>query len=147
MKHRQNKERILLPAASFQTPDTPQVPLAAKLAATYTMTLETFQLSTKQTIELRIDTELRNEFREKSNHEDETIRGIRENLKNGVLRDSKIAVGLCEEKDRLFTYDGLIWIPEDDELRIRILRDHHDARTAGHPGQARTLELVSQSFY
>jgi hypothetical protein len=109
-------------------------------------TLEAFQLSTTQTVELQIDTELRNEIREKSN-EDETIRGIREKLKNGVTRDGKIALGLCEEKDGLLTYDGLIWIPDDDELRIRILRDHHDSQVAGHPGRARTLQLVSRSFY
>jgi hypothetical protein len=138
MKHRQNKERILLPMASFDTPETPQVPTAAgtlqanttttptkgtgNLAVTYTddtMTmlemLEAFQLSTTQTIELQIDTELRNEIREKSN-EDETIRGIQEKLKNGVTRDGKIALGLCDETDGLLTYDGLIWIPDDDKL-------------------------------
>jgi hypothetical protein len=196
MKHRQNKERILLPAASFETPDTLQAttaedkmlapdgdvsptaeeprasdeaPTAAKaprasttttqangstanLAATYTNEtttlemLEALQLSTTETIELRIDTELRDEIRKKSNG-DETIRGIWEKLKNGVTRDGKIALGLCEERDGLLTYDGLIWIPDDDELRIRILRDHHDSRVAGHPGRARTLELVSRSFY
>jgi hypothetical protein len=178
MKHRQNKERILLPAASFDTPNTSETPAlnddtpqtgaeaprasitttrasgsTANLAATYTdnttttlETLEAFQLSTTRTIELQIDTELRDEIREKSN-EDETIKGIREKLKNGVTRDGKIALGLCEEKDGLLTYDGLVWIPDDDELRIRILRDHHDARAAGHPGRARTLELVSRSFY
>jgi hypothetical protein len=174
MKHRQNKERILLPAASFDTPQTPQAsttlgetpktpetledgttttqaPTTANLAVTYTddttlETLEAFQLSTTQTVELQIDTELRDEIREKSNG-DETIRGIREKLKNGVTRDGKIALGLCEEKDGLLTYDGLIWIPDDDELRIRILRDHHDSNAAGHPGRARTLELISRSFY
>jgi hypothetical protein len=139
MKHRQNKERILLPAASFETPQaptaagTPQASTTttsmngmANLAATYTddtttlKTLEAFQLSTTQTVELQIDTELRNEIREKSN-KDETIEGIREKLKNGITRDGKIALGLCEEKNGLLTYDGLIWIPDDDELRIRIL--------------------------
>jgi hypothetical protein len=189
MKHRQNKERILLPAASFEMPEalraddetaaTPSTPITenemlqaptaagmlqasttmtptsgtANLAATYTNdrmttleTLKAFQLSTTQTVELQIDTELRNEIREKSN-EDETIRGIREKLKNGVTSDGKIALGLYEVKDGLLKYDGLIWIPDDDELRIRILRDHYDSQVAGHPGRARMLELVSRSFY
>jgi len=44
-------------------------------------------------------------------------------------------------------YDSLIWIPDDNTLRLRILRDHHDAQAAGHLGRARTLELVSRSFY
>jgi hypothetical protein len=128
MKHRQNKERILLPAASFETLETPQALQAstANLTATYTddtMTLEmlrAFQLSTAQTVELQIDTKLRNEIREKSN-EDETIRGIREKLKTGVTRDGKIALGLYEEKNGLLTYEGLIWIRDNDELRIQIL--------------------------
>jgi hypothetical protein len=92
MKHWQNKERILLPVASFKTPETPPVAKVLpasipNLAATYTddattmlETLEAFQLSTTQTIELRIDMELRDAIWEKSN-EDETIRGIREKLK------------------------------------------------------------------
>jgi hypothetical protein len=96
-------------------------------------TFEAFQFSTTQTIQLQIDTGLRDEIREKSN-EDETIKGIREKLKSGVTRDSKIALGQREEKDGLLTYDGLIWIRDDDELRIRILRDHHDSQVAGHPG-------------
>jgi hypothetical protein len=70
-------------------------------------TLEAFQLSTTQTVKLQMDTELRNELREKSN-EDKTIRGIREKLKNSVTRDSKIALGLYEEKNGLLTYDGVM---------------------------------------
>jgi hypothetical protein len=163
MKHRQNKERILLPAASFETPEvsetlqasmtraggeisgmpsddaspTPEVPRpgdeapqaltvaealrasttttqtsgsTTNLAATYTdgtttlEMLEAFQLSTTQTIELRIDTELRDEIRRKSN-DDETIKGIRAKLANGVTRDGKIALGLCEEKEGLRRQD------------------------------------------
>ena len=44
-------------------------------------------------------------------------------------------------------YDSLIWIPDNDTLRLRILRDHHDAQAAEHLGRARTLELVSRNFY
>ena len=44
-------------------------------------------------------------------------------------------------------YDGLIWIPDNDTLRLRILRDHHDVQAVGLPGRARTLELVSRNFY
>jgi hypothetical protein len=54
---------------------------------------------------------------------------------------------LCEEKNSLLTYEGLIWIPQDDELRLQILHNHHDALIAGHPGRARTLELISRKYY
>jgi len=47
----------------------------------------------------------------------------------------KIALGLYEENSGLLMYDGLIWIPDNDTLRLRILRDHHDAQVtvAGGP--------------
>jgi len=44
-------------------------------------------------------------------------------------------------------YDGIIWIPNNNNLRLRILRDHHDAQSMEPPGQARTLELVGRNFY
>jgi len=47
----------------------------------------------------------------------------------------------------LLMYNGLIWISDNDTLRLRILRDHYDAQAAGHPGRAKTLELVSRNFY
>jgi len=40
-----------------------------------------------------------------------------------------------------------IWIPDNDTLQLRTLRDHHDVQAVGHPGRARTLELVSRNFY
>jgi len=51
------------------------------------------------------------------------------------------------ENSGLLMYDGLIWMPDNDTLRLRILKDHHDVQAAGHPGRARTLELISRSFY
>jgi hypothetical protein len=72
---------------------------------------------------------------------DETIRGIRKKLKNGVTRDGKIGLGLCDEKNGLLTYDGLIWIPDNDELRIGILLDHHDAQAAPPSPDIRNASL------
>jgi hypothetical protein len=54
---------------------------------------------------------------------------------------------LCEEKNGLLTYEGLIWIPQDDELHLQIRHDHHDALVASHPGRAQTLELISRKYY
>ena len=64
-----------------------------------------------------------------------------------TTRDGKIARGLCEENKGILLYDGLIWIFDNNNLRLWILRDHHDVQFAGHPGCARTLVLVSRSFY
>jgi len=123
MKHRQNHGRILLPEENFET-------------------LQALQVNTTETMKLQIDKELLSEIREQSAKHKE-VREILGKKASGNTRDGKIALGLCEEKEGVLIYDGLIWIPDNDELRLRILRDHHDVQAAGHPGRARTLELVS----
>jgi hypothetical protein len=54
---------------------------------------------------------------------------------------------LCEEREGLLTYEGLIWIPDNDPLQLRLLHDHHNALVAGHPGWAKTLELLGRNYY
>jgi hypothetical protein len=44
-------------------------------------------------------------------------------------------------------YDDKIYVPDHGSLRQEILREHHDSMTAGHFGQARTLELVRRHFF
>jgi len=124
MKQRQNHGRILLPEEAF----------------------EALQANTTEAINLEIDKELLNEIWTLS-AADKEIQEIRRKKASGTTRDGKIALGLCEENSGLLMYDGLIWIPDDDTLQLRILRDHHDTQAARNPGQARTLELVSRSFY
>jgi predicted RNA-binding protein (virulence factor B family) len=68
-------------------------------------------------------------------------------LGKGERRGNRVALGLCEERDRLLTYEGLIWIQNNDQLRLKLLYDHHDALVAGHPGWAKTLELLSRNYY
>ncbi|KAF8753261.1 hypothetical protein RHS01_06869 [Rhizoctonia solani] len=37
--------------------------------------------------------------------------------------------------------------PDNESLKERLLREFHDSPLAGHPGQQRTLELLSQSYW
>ncbi|PIL31772.1 hypothetical protein GSI_06476 [Ganoderma sinense ZZ0214-1] len=43
----------------------------------------------------------------------------------------------------LLLYRGRVYVPKDDALRAEIVRIHHDLPLAGHPGQAKTVELVT----
>ena len=42
---------------------------------------------------------------------------------------------------------GLIYIPNDDELKLQVLRSCHDSPTSGHLGQDKTLELASRNYF
>ena len=50
-------------------------------------------------------------------------------------------------KDGLLLHKGLVYIPESSSLRMDILREHHDVPLAGHPGIARTIELITQNYW
>ena len=38
-------------------------------------------------------------------------------------------------------------MPEYDPLRLRLLRTHHKAAAAGHPGRSKTLELLKRTYF
>jgi len=87
------------------------------------------QTNTMETISLQIDKDLLNEIRTLS-ATDKEIQEIRRKKASGTTRNGKIALGLCEENSRLLRYNGRIWIPDNNTLRLRLLRDHHDAQAA-----------------
>ena len=75
---------------------------------------------------------------------DNEIQEIRDNLKKGVKEMKGVALGLCESKDKHLEYEGKIWISNDEELRMSLIRRNHDDPLAGHGGMAKTTELVSR---
>ncbi|KAG3236940.1 hypothetical protein PI124_g18055 [Phytophthora idaei] len=40
-----------------------------------------------------------------------------------------------------------IAVPNDYDLRVRIMYEYHDAPTAGHPGREKTYVLLTRDFY
>ncbi|QRW22541.1 Retrotransposable element Tf2 protein [Rhizoctonia solani] len=74
-------------------------------------------------------------------YEDNRLKEILHKLQN------KEKVLDWELREGLLWFQGKIFVPKDDTIRNLILESRHDALAAGHPGQARTLELVSRSYY
>jgi hypothetical protein len=50
-------------------------------------------------------------------------------------------------RENLVLREGLVYVPDDNEIKLRILQQYHDSTTAGHLGQAKTLELISREYY
>lgn len=50
-------------------------------------------------------------------------------------------------QDDLLLQEGLVCVPDDPELKRMILEECHDSPMAGHFGIAKTLDLVSRTFY
>ncbi|QRW18200.1 Retrotransposable element Tf2 protein [Rhizoctonia solani] len=50
------------------------------------------------------------------------------------------------EEDLLW-YRGKLVVPDSETLKERLLKEFHDSPLAGHPGQQRTLELLSRNYW
>ena len=46
----------------------------------------------------------------------------------------------------LLCYDGRVWVPDVNDLRLWILINNHDHPVLGHFGQNKTLELVRRDY-
>lgn len=75
---------------------------------------------------------------------DETLREIIADLKNGKQTKSNAEYVLHGD---LLMHNELIVVPESNDLRLRIVQQHHDAATAGHFGPAKTYELVTRQVW
>lgn len=47
----------------------------------------------------------------------------------------------------LLLHNGRVYIPDNNDLKLRILREKHDHPTAGHQGFRKTLELLRREYY
>jgi hypothetical protein len=61
----------------------------------------------------------------------------------------KLKSGLVEgeEAGGLVYHQGRLYVPDDPDLRAKVISTYHDALTAGHPGCTGTLELVSRHYW
>jgi hypothetical protein len=50
-------------------------------------------------------------------------------------------------EEGVLLYDNRIYVPEDKDVRLDLLKLHHDLPIAGHQGHARTLEFLSRKYY
>jgi len=51
------------------------------------------------------------------------------------------------EVDSITYKERKVYVPRDDELRMEIVRLHHDTPVGGHRGQWKTVELITRNFW
>ena len=57
------------------------------------------------------------------------------------------ALGEWTHQDGITRHNGYICVPKDDLIHQTIVKTHHDAIALGHPGRAKTLELVQRHYW
>jgi len=58
-----------------------------------------------------------------------------------MLRDEE-----WREVDDVMYKEGKVYIPRDNELRMEIVRLHHNMPVGGHRGQWKIVELITWNF-
>jgi len=56
----------------------------------------------------------------------------------------EITIAECTEQEGQVSYRGRHYVPEGDQLRLRLIQEHHDTALAGHPGRAKTFDLLDR---
>ncbi|SJL03594.1 uncharacterized protein ARMOST_06951 [Armillaria ostoyae] len=82
----------------------------------------------------------------------ETQEKVRTVTRQKELWDKGIAASLehergISEKNGILYYDNHVYIPHHTPLRGEIITQSHDHITAGHPGIAKTRELILQEYW
>ncbi|KAJ8454533.1 hypothetical protein ONZ45_g19267 [Pleurotus djamor] len=63
-----------------------------------------------------------------------------------IQRQEELGPRWSKDDSGLLRLDGRIYVPESDDLRLRVLRYKHDHPLAGHYGQSKTLALVRREY-
>ena len=50
-------------------------------------------------------------------------------------------------EDDLVLKEGKVYVPKDEELRVEIIRLHHDVPAVGHGGRWKMVELVTRNYW
>jgi hypothetical protein len=74
-----------------------------------------------------------------TNRHTTTLEPFRELARNGHAH--------LELKGELLLYQGRLFVPEDDQLRTKLLNEIHATLPAAHPGRNKTRKIAARQFY
>ena len=83
-------------------------------------------------------------IRSSKDHEDAVVKAVEELKRSGTktIRSDEWAL-----EQGLVLYRGKVYVPKDTKCQTEIMKLHHDSRVAEHPGQWKTLELISHNYW
>src|SRR5271170_2282449 len=61
--------------------------------------------------------------------------------------DSPYLQPFSTDAQGMVLHNGRLYIPAVDQIKVEILQEHHDGKTAGHLAQEKTLELLTRDYY
>ena len=68
-------------------------------------------------------------------------------LASGKQRSKYLPLAECTTDGIRLWFRERLYVPDSAELKIQLIRDHHDTPVAGHPGRSKTFELLSRLYF
>ncbi|KAL9567590.1 hypothetical protein ACKAV7_008354 [Fusarium commune] len=78
---------------------------------------------------------------------DNDLQSILQAVREGAQRHPKITLAEYTIVQGRLLYRDRIYIPDHDPLKAALLKASHEHPIAGHPGRARTYDLLSRDYY
>jgi len=106
---------------------------------------EWLEVRKMEIVEIIVDgVDLLEEVRKSKVKDNEVVKAVEEMKRAGVkmLRDEE-----WREANGIIYKERKVYVPNNDKLRIEIIRLYHNTPVGGHGGQWKTVELVTQSFW
>ena len=97
-------------------------------------------------VEVQGDRELLEEIRNSKAYDEELVDAISKVLE-GAPRMLRRGLEEWNTEEGLLLFRGKVYVPNDPDLRRRVVRNFHDSLPAGHPGRWKTYELVSRNYW
>ena len=81
----------------------------------------------------------------KARSKDEDVVRVVEEMKKAGVRELEGNEWKLEED--LILKEGKVYVPKDEELRVKVIQLHHDMPVAGHGGRWKIVELVTRNYW
>lgn len=78
---------------------------------------------------------------------DEVLQSVQTALREGKPRHARLTLAECVEQDDLLYFRDRLYVPDCDNLKAELLRRCHESPVAGHPGRARTYDLLARTYF
>ena len=82
-----------------------------------------------------------------ANKGDEDCSRYRQAIEKGRKALHGVKLGACTVKDGVLWHGNQLWVPGNVALLLELIRESHDPSVCGHPGVARTVEILRRYYY
>src|SRR6266480_3498169 len=98
--------------------------------------------------ELTLDDRIEEAYQNQNDLAHQILKTLRQDSRQDkIFKNTRISPADCSEINGKLYYRNKLFLPDNDDLLLHIFRHAHNSVPAGHPGIAKTYELVSRHYY